>query len=181
MDMTAFFDAINNMGITVPLAPYIRREGGLSDNQLISRFQSGMMVVAARSRPVKIRPAEFQVRVLPEDENLQWLMDTGAGFHVCMNRDFFTDYVALDKDVFTWSTSGRVKGEALGHGTLMITMIQNDGLLHGIKFFAYYAPKIRFNIISACTLPSTGPRNILQRPGFYHARSGFEWSLWEHK
>lgn len=150
--MTAFFDTINNMGITVPSTPYIRREGGLSDNQLISRFRSGMMMIAARSRSVKIRPAEPQVRVLPEDGKLQWLMDTGADFHVRMNRDFFTDYVALGKDAFTWSTSGGVEGEALGDGKVTITMIRDDGLLHDIEFLAYYAPKIYSNIISACTL-----------------------------
>lgn len=64
----------NNMAIDpniVPSALYIRCEGGLSDDQLISRFQSSIIAVVTRKCPVKICPTEPQIRIKPQDKKLQ--------------------------------------------------------------------------------------------------------------
>jgi len=70
-----------------------------------------------------------------------------------MNEQFFTQYQPFTNvKTFSWSTTSGLEGVAKGQGRVKLNLLQDDGSCRDIEFLAYLAPKVRFNIISACRL-----------------------------
>jgi len=83
--------------------------------------------------------------------NTEWILDTGATYYVCPNRDWFSSFEKLDGCFTVMGDDHPCNVE--GIGTVRIKMV--DGIVRELKEVRY-APQLKRNLISVGTLKTLG-------------------------
>jgi len=83
--------------------------------------------------------------------DVEWILDTGATYHVCPNRDWFSNFEKLDRCSVIMGDDRPCNME--GIGTIQIKMF--DGMIRELKEVRY-VPQFKRNIISIGALKILG-------------------------
>jgi len=83
--------------------------------------------------------------------NSEWMLDTGATYHVCLNKDWFSSFEKLDGCSIIVGDDRQCNIE--GIGTVQIRMF--DGMVRELKEVRY-VPQVKKNFISVGALESLG-------------------------
>nr|XP_027060706.1 disease resistance protein RGA2-like [Coffea arabica] len=82
-----------------------------------------------------------------------WVLDSGASYHICPNREWFTTYEQIDGGNVMMANSAVCK--AVGIGSIKIrTHVEKIAILNEVR----HVPKMTKNLISLSTLDSKGFR-----------------------
>jgi len=84
-------------------------------------------------------------------QNSEWILDTGATYHVCPNRDWFSSFEKLDGSFTIMGDDHPCNVEEMG--TFRIKM--DDGIVRELKEVRY-VPQLKKNLISVGTLKILG-------------------------
>ena len=84
-------------------------------------------------------------------DNAEWIIDTGAIYHVCWNRAWFSSFEKLDGCYMVMGDNHPCNIEAVG--TVCIKM--DDGIVRELNE-ARYVPQLKRNLISVGALEALG-------------------------
>jgi len=106
---------------------------------------------ADRTQTHRYYPSPLLLLLLATHETLSGLLDTGATYHVCPNRDWFSSFEKQDGCFAIMGDDHPCKVE--GIGTVRIKMF--DGMVRELKEVRY-VPQVKKNLISIGALETLG-------------------------
>jgi len=89
--------------------------------------------------------------IISYSSDTEWILDTGATYHVCPNRDWFSNFKKLEGCLVVMGDGHPCTME--GVGTIQIKMF--DGMVRELKEVRY-VPQLKRNLISVGTLETLG-------------------------
>jgi len=84
-------------------------------------------------------------------DNVEWILDPGSTYHVCLNRDWFSSFEKLDRCFTIMGDDHPCNVE--GIGTVRVKMF--DGIVRELKEVRY-VPQLKRNLISVGALKMLG-------------------------